>query len=338
MSGIVDRLIGTSYSVEEQDRIRQLRADFNGSIQTYQQKALEGKEKGTLSPEGAQEILARNVAINDWLVANSTASLLELQAERDKYNSDVNNILSVDQPKANYRSFYTGLRFLAEQKDPRITPNLKSALVKEARDLESWYNSNKATLTKIQLEQKMSDAQTRILQTVDDAAYRTILKSDLDGLKNRPAEEWADASKKQVKNQQILKNADFRLEDVWSSFKYTFSFWPTLLLILACILAGSLASNAAIHRPISYRVLFFLYGAFPLFVFPVLIYFLIQRVRCGPLPMYGLLPVLLTTPEIEEGNNFFTALLRGPFTYYEDANIGRWAGELEECVKQYTQK
>jgi hypothetical protein len=338
MSGIVDRLIGTTYSVEEQDRIRQLRADFNGSIQTYQQKALEGREKGTLSPEGAQEILARNVAITEWLASNSTAPLLELQAERDKYNSDINNILSVDQPKANYRSFYAGLRFLAELKDPRITSNVKAALVKEAQDLESWYNSNKATLTKIQLEQKMSDAQTRILQTVDDAAYRTVLQNDLNGLKNRPAEEWADASKKQVKNQATIQNADFRIEDVWSSFKETFSWWPILLLVLFCILGGSLAANSAIHRPIPYRVLFFLYGAFPLFVFPVLLYFLIQRVRCGPLPMYGLLPVLCTTPEIEEGNNFFTALLRGPFTYYEDANISRWAGELEECVKQYAQK
>ncbi len=338
MSGIVDRLIGTSYSVEEQDRIRQLRADFNGSIQTYQQKALEGKEKGTLSPEGAQEILARNVAITDWLAANSTAPLLELQAERDKYNSDINNILSTDQPKANYRSFYTGLTFIAEQKDPRLTPNVKSVLVKEARDLESWYTSNSTTLTKIQLEQKMSDAQTRILQTVDDAAYRTVLQNELNGLKNRPAQEWADAAKKQTKNQATIDNAQFRFGDIWSSFTSTLSFWPILLLVLFCILGGSLAANSAIHRPIPYRVRFFLHGAFPLFVCPVLLYFRVQRVRCGPLPMYGVLPVLCTTPEIEAGESLITALLRAPFTYYEDANIARWAGELEECVKQYTQK
>jgi hypothetical protein len=338
MSGIVDRLIGNSYSVEEQDRIRQLRADFNGSIQTYQQKALDGKEQGTLSPEGAQEILARNVAITDWLAANSTAPLLELQAERDKYNSDINNILSTDQPKANYRSFYSGLYFLAEQNDTRITPNLRAALAKEARDLESWYTSNIKTLTRIQLEQKMSDAQTRILQTVDDAAYRTILQNELSGLKNRPAQEWADATKKQAKNEATIQNAEFRLATVWSSFTSTLSFWPILLLVLFCILGGSLAANSAIHRPIPYRVLFFLYGAFPLFVFPVLIYFLIQRARCGPLPMYGVLPIFPTTPEIEAGESLITALLRAPFTYYKDANIARWTGELEECVKQYTQK
>jgi len=336
MSGLLDRLTGAnSYSVEEQDRIRQARADFNGSIETYQKRALENKEKGSLSPEGAEAILKRNVEAQEWLAAHPTARILELQAEKDAYTQDVNNVLDTDIPKANFRSFYMGLRYLAGLDDPRLIKSLKDTLLKEADQLESWYNKNKDSLNKIQLEQQTNDSQTRILQAVEDANYRSVLKGELEGLKNKSAQDWTDVLAATEKNQEIIQQGEFRWTDIWNSFVSQLQKIPGLIFFIIAFFVGSLAANSVIYRPAIYRVLYFFYGALfsPILAF----YFLIQRIRCGPFPLYGVLPVLESTPEKEETYGMVTYLLRSLVTYFPDENISRWAGEYETCLNQYDQ-
>lgn len=336
MSGLLDRLTGAnSYSVEEQDRIRQVRADFNGSIETYQKRALENKEKGSLSPEGAEAILKRNVGAQEWLAGHPTARILELQAEKDAYIQDINKVLETDIPKANFRSFYMGLRYLAGLDDPRLTKPLKDTLLKETTTLESWYKKNEATLNKIQLEQQTNDAQTRILQAVEDPNFRSALKGDIEDLKNKSAQDWTDVLAATEKNQEIIQQGEFRWTDIWDSFVSQLQKIPVLIFFIIAFFVGSLAANSVIHRPALYRVLYFFYGT--LFSPILAIYFLIQRVRCGPFPLYGVLPVLESTPAHEDSYNIIIYLLRSLVTYYPDANIGRWVGEYEICLAQYDQ-
>lgn len=336
MSGLLDRLTGTnSYSVEEQDRIRQLRADFNGVIQTYQKRALEEKEKGSLSPEGAEAILKRNVEAQEWLAAHPTARILELQAEKDAYTQDINNVLETDIPKANFRSFYLGLRYLAGVDDSRLTKSLKETLLKEADQLESWYNKNKDSLNKIQLEQQTNDSQTRILQSVEDANFRSVLKVDLEGLKNKSPQDWTDVITAAAKNEEIIQQGEFRWSDIWDAFVDQLKKIPFLIFFIIAFFVGSLAANSVIYRPAIYRVLYFFYGALfsPILAF----YFLIQRIRCGPFPLYGVLPVLESSPEKEETYGIILYLLRSLVTYFPDENISRWAGEYDTCLAQYDQ-
>jgi hypothetical protein len=340
MTGLLDSITGgNTYNEAEMNRIRQIRADFNGSINTYQTRALEGKEKGTLSPESANTILTYNAKAQEWLAATPKATIMELEAKKDEYNTDVNNVLSTDVPKAVYRSFYTGLDFLITkyEKDPRFTPKVKKAFENESYILKTWYTENEKTLNKIQLEQKVSDAETRLLQTVEDTPFRNILRGEFAELKRKPAQEWSDLTKKTSKNQEIIKNADFRWSTVWDSFVDKLSYIPLVILCVFGLFTGSLAANSAIHRPALYRVLNFIYGAFPLFVIPVGIYFLIQRVRCGPFPMYGLLPILETTLEKEESYGTLTYLFRSLVTYYPDSTIGLWAEDYQRCIHQYAQ-
>ncbi len=336
MSGLLDRLTGAnSYSVEEQDRIRQVRADFNGSIETYQKRALENKEKGTLSPEGAEAILKRNVEAQEWLAAHPTARILELQAAKDAYIQDVNNVLDSDIPKANFRSFYMGLRYLAAVDDERLTKSLKDTLLKEATTLESWFAKKQATLNKIQLEQQTSDAQTRILQAVEDPSYRSFLKKELEDLKNKSAQDWADVTAATARNEEIIQQGEFRWTDIWDSFVAQLTKIPFLIFFIVAFFVGSLAANSVIHRPAIYRVLYFIYSAVfsPIMAF----YFLIQRIRCGPIPLYGVLPIVESSPEKEDTYGIITYLLRSLVTYYPDANIGRWAGEYETSLAHFDQ-
>ncbi len=337
MSGLLSIITGdNTYNEAEIDRIRQIRADFNGSINTYQMRAINGKEKGTLSPESAESILSYNVKAQEWLAANPKATIMELEAKKDEYIQNVNNILNTDIPKTVYRSFYTGLEFLASkyEKDPRFTPKLKAAFKNEVYTLKTWYQENVKTLNKIQLEQKVSDTETRLLQTVDDTNFRAILKDDFRDLKKKPSQEWEDLTKKTTKNQEIIKNSDFRWSDVWDSFTNQLVYIPLIVLCVIGLFTGSLAANSVIHRPVLYRVLNFIYGAFPLFVIPVGIYFIIQRVRCGPIPMYGLLPILESTVEKEESYGTLTYLIRSLVTYYPDSTIRVLAADYETSLVQ----
>ena len=340
MTGIIDRITGANtYNEEEMKRIRQIRADFNGLIETYQRRALEGKEKGTLSPESAETILSYNATNQEWLAANPKATIMELEAKKDEYSTYVNNVLGTDLPKAAYRSFYTGLGYLVTKydKDSRFTPKAKKAFENEAQSLKTWYTENLKTLNKIQLEQKVSDAETRLLQVIEDTGFRNTIRTEFGDLKKKPAQEWADLTKKTSKNLEIIKNADFRWSDVWTAFTDQLTYIPLVILCVICLFTGSLAANSVIHRPVMYRVLNFIYGAFPLFAIPVALYFVIQRVRCGPFPMYGFLPILESSLEREETYGIIAYLLRSLVTYYPDSTIGLWADDYERCIGQYAQ-
>lgn len=339
MAGLLSSITGTPYNEEEMKRIRQIRTDFNGAIDTYQRRALEGKEKGSLSPESAEDILSYNVKTQDWLAEHPKATIMELEAKKDEYTTYINNVLSTDLPKAAYRSFYTGLGYLVTkyEKDPRFTPKAKAAFTTEAQSLKTWYADNLKTLNKIQLEQKVADAETRLLQIVDNTSFRATLRTEFGDLKKKPAQEWADLTKKTSKNLEVIKNADFRWSDVWTAFTDQLVYIPLIILCVIGLFTGSLAANSVIHRPAMYRVLNFFYGAFPLFVIPVGLYFIVQRVRCGPFPMYGFLPLIASSIEQEETYGIVAYLFRSLVTYYPDSTIGVWAKDYERCIDQYAQ-
>jgi hypothetical protein len=65
----------------------------------------------------------------------------------------------------------------------------------------------------------------------------------------------------------------------------------TLFLIFLIVLGGSFAANLAIGRTVPYRVLYFLYGCIPFFSPFIILYVIYLRIRYGPVPLYGILPL-----------------------------------------------
>jgi hypothetical protein len=123
----------------------------------------------------------------------------------------------------------------------------------------------------------------------------------------------AEQQSKQLKNK-TGDNArlEFKATDVLTtSLSVAGQVFGSLFLILLIIFCGSLAANQAIGRDPIYRVIYFIWG---MVFFPfVAIQCLLQRLRVGPIPMYGILPV-----STEPGTTRLGKLLWAPFYWIPD--------------------
>lgn len=329
-----------SYSVEEQEKIRQARTGFMDLIQNYQTRVFNLKEKAKLTPESANEIITYNDTTYKWLNDNPKANLLEVQAQRDTYKQHVENILSTDKPRAMFMSYYTGLPLAADDlvKSNTIDDVQKKLIMKEATDAKAWYAANKARTNKIELEAYLENSKTRILQTITDLKARQRVRDELDRTKNGSAEQYASLQASVKKNEERVREGEFKtetiLETAWGT---ALTIFGSIFLFAILAFSGSLVANTAIHRPVSYRILYFIWGFIPVFAIPVFLYFIFKRAKVGPLHLYTLLPIVSSTPEYENELGWFARFFRSAVVYYPDAEIENMAAEFTKSLEKYAQ-
>lgn len=119
-----------------------------------------------------------------------------------------------------------------------------------------------------------------------------------------------------------------------SSFKNTFlGFLIPVFIFFLCSTAGSIAANDAIGRHPAIRVVYFLYGTFPLFA-PLVVCYYIYRYFAGSYPVwYNFLPLTTTA-----WSNGFMATIMKPFTYQLDANIKYMEKKFDDSAIKYIYK
>lgn len=119
-----------------------------------------------------------------------------------------------------------------------------------------------------------------------------------------------------------------------SSFKNTFlGFLLPVIIFFLCTTTGSIAANDAIGRHPAIRVVYFLYGTFPVFAPLVLIYY-IYRYFAGSYPVwYNFLPLTTTT----SSNGFMQTIMK-PFIYQMDANIKYMEKKFDDSAEKYIYK
>ncbi len=124
------------------------------------------------------------------------------------------------------------------------------------------------------------------------------------------------------------------LDQFWSSLKNTFlGFLLPAFIFFLCSTAGSIAANDAIGRHPAIRVVYFLYGTFPLFAPMVAIYY-IYRYFAGSYPVwYNFLPLTTTV-----WTNPFLAVIMKPFVYQMDANIKYMEKKFDDSAAKYIYK
>ena len=329
-----------SYSVEEQEKIRQARTGFMDLIQNYQTRVFNLKEKAKLTPESANEIITYNDTTYKWLNDNPKANLLEVQAQRDTYKQHVENILSTDKPRAMFMSYYAGLPLISDElaKTNTIDDAQRKVIMKEAADTKAWYEANKESTNKIELETYLENSKTRILQSITDLKTRGRVRDELDRTKNGSAEEYASIQSSLKKNEERVRDAEFKAATIFeTAWGTALTIFGSIFLFAILAFSGSLVANTAIHRPVSYRILYFIWGFIPLFAIPVFLYFIFKRIRIGPLHLYTLLPIVSSTPEYENELGWFTRFIRSAVVYYPDEAIDIMAVEFKNSLEKYVQ-
>lgn len=303
-------------TTEEVNQLRKARTEYQDTLSALQTNVQTDIQKNALTPETGKIVLDEIQKAYIWLQKNPNASLIEVYANRDSTNAEIKRLLNIDKPKREFQNEMTALPVIAEEafsKDlfTRVQKDKLSQL--SATELE-WLKKNGSKANPIDFQQETLKVKTTIQQILEKADLVQYCTEKMDATK--AAQPSALESELLVREQKAkqAREATIHLDDgintIYTTVLKTFF---GFLLVTLCILGGSLAANQAIGRARAYRILYFIYGAIPIFTPFVFLYSIFSRMRYGPLPYYAILPLT-----IEPAITRLGRILNFPFYWIPD--------------------
>lgn len=330
----IKKLFGTS---DDPVKVREARADFNSTIESNHKRVI--AEKGRINPDTANLIVKINGEYTKWLSDNPNANILEIQAKKDTYSGLIKNVFETEKSKNAYLAFIMGMDMkIRNVDDKNISSDERNKISSILQSSEKWLMDNLLTANKIQYDDKMNNIRKELIDSSPSPIIKNIVNEVFNNIYNSDPEKIKQQAEKERKNKELLAALHFSFSDIWDSASDTF--WKvivSLFSIMLCLFSGALASNSVIYRPISYRVLYFIFGAIPIFIIPILIYFALQRARYGPLHLYAMLPLIPSTFDVEIQNGLIMRLLRASVVYFPDQYIPIMASEYQASLEKFAQ-
>lgn len=323
---------GAKPSAKDVEQLRMKRQQYLDFLTNKTTQTNTEVNKKQLTPEGGNAILKVIKDAQDWLAKNPNADLNTVLAQQEKTRTEINRIAGTDNLKKKMQIYFTMVPVVAKKTEQKglITPEITKKLVAIAKEAETWYNKNKDKATIIEFNQKFDEfSRVKTQGTGISAKAREYYDGELQRAYSLSLD---DVAKLREKDQVQLQNAEDQTVDVNKGLKQVLStatttFWA-FLLVGILIMCGSFAANMAIGRPPAYRILYFLWGAFPLFAPMVLLYTIYRRIRDGRLSMYAILPV-----SIEPATTTFGRFLWYPFYYVPDDQQTELYKQFQEALK-----
>jgi hypothetical protein len=194
---------------------------------------------------------------------------------------------------------------------------------------DQWVKTNGATATTLDFSQEQLKLQTKLDETVDNAQTLALLKEKLDAVKGKEPSQVRIQSTEQQKKLNDAYNREVHLDDgLKTAGRVALQVFVGFLLVVLCLLCGSFAANFAIGRSRAYRLLYFIWGALPVFAPFVGLYTLFRRLSDGPLPYYGILPL-----SIEPATTQLGRLVWFPFYWIPDQTSRDMASAFDKQLE-----
>lgn len=321
--GLLNRLgLGPEPTLEEQQKLREFRQTYLDYLASEQGRTVSDQTSKRLTPESTQQILSLIKDAQTWLQKNPNANLLELQAARDNFTIELKRIRDIDKPKAILQSFVYGIPGFVNEvgKQKKLLSTAEQySMTGIANTLNAWLIAN-PNKTVLDYNQKSAETESALKANVSNDDAKRMLNHFINNfIKQTPPETIKEQVQKDEKKAEFTAKLELKPKEVLEeTISTAFTVFWTLLIIALCIFCGSLAANQAIGRDPIYRILYFIWGAFPLFAPFVAIQSLLLRLRTGPIPMFAILPIS-TTPAISR----LGKLLMYPFYWIPDADSDR---------------
>ena len=317
-------------TVEEQQRITEFRQNYIDYLNAEQGRTTSDT---SLAPESLNAILKQIKDAQTFLQNNPTANILNLQSARDAFTIAVKQIRDIDAPKKTIQNLINGIpaivNFYGQQKK-LLTSAEQINLISIKNSLQSWIYSNSAA-TVLDLKAQIATVKNNIINAISDESALASIKSELSKFETMTVEETKKMAAKLDKVGSALKNSTLDIVDVGKTvFSVTIKVFTSLLLISLLVFAGSLAANQAIGREPTYRILYFLWAAIPVFAPFVLIQSLLKRMSSGPIRIYGILPIS-TVPAVSR----LGKLLWYPFYWVPDLESKALEDSYNASVKAF---
>ena len=310
-------------SPAELKELRQARVDYQNYLQQVQINTNTDVNTKRLTPESGQAILAEVKKGFDWLQKYPNANFSEVLANFDAKSTEIKRISTLDTPKREYFNVITALPTVAEQfqTEKRIDRAQVQNLTSMAEDHKKWYTKNSASATSVDISQQQLKLNDTLIQIIPDKGIRDLFQTELNKSKSLSPGDLASTLQKAEADIEKRKSQQVDMQEgIDIVLDTTLKVFLGFLLVAFCIVAGSLAANFAIGRSRAYRILYFLWGAIPLFSPFVYLYTLYRRIYDGRFSYYGILPI--TT---EAATTRLGTILSYPFYYVPD----------HEAVKAY---
>jgi hypothetical protein len=305
-------------SVEEVKEQRNARVEYQNYLTRVQTNTTTDVRNQKLTPESGQEVLTRIQQALDWLDKNPNASFNEVLAKRDSTSADIDRILKTDAPKRELKNQIDALPTIADalKTNNIITESDKTKLEALAKEQLRWFEKNQKTATVIALSQESIKLNDQVQTILVETPKVQRVREELQKVKDLAPGEVASLTAQEQTRLIELKNINYGAADAVQDAK-SIAVKTVLILVLvfACLLAGSLAANAAIGRYPVYRILYFIYGCIPIFAPFVYIYTILQRINNGRLPYYAVLPLTIEPATTTLGKFFLW-----PFYWVPDAD------------------
>jgi hypothetical protein len=316
---------------EDVKQIRQARVDYQNYLQQVQTNTNTDVNTKRLTPESGQAILAEVKKGFDWLQKYPNANFSEVLANYDATSNEIKRISTLDKPKREYFNTITALPTLAEQlqTDKRIDRTQKEKLIAIAEDHKKWYSKQSGSATPVDISQQQLKLSDSLIAAIPDKAIRDLLQTELNKTRTLSPGDLASTIQKAEADIEARKSQQVDIQEgVDIVMNTALKVFLGFLLVAFCLVAGSLAANFAIGRSVAYRVLYFIYGAIPLFSPFVYLYTLYRRVNDGRFSYYGILPV-----STEAATTRLGTLLMYPFYYVPDHEAVKAFDEFTEAIK-----
>ena len=336
-------LVGNSGNATE------ARKNFIDLLDSYNTRAVEEQKKQTTSssqliPDNPSQMIRLNDEYRAWLTANPSASASSIGVQREAYERKMKNLLASTDVRKEYVTLMivVGNSIADQNSRKELTTGDKKVLDNALKKMGDWYDisDNRFYASVVDYNGRIQQFKDNVLGGLKDPKIRQFYQDKFAEVKAQSANPEKVRAEGEARKQarEKLADAEFRTDDVVDSMTQTIADWAYFLIInVVRIFAGFLAANTAIHRPAAYRILYFIWASIPIYTIPVFIYFILKRVRTGPLHLYGLLPLLETTYDAEMEHGFFVRWLRSPFTYYHDTHIDVLAAEYQKSLEAFKQ-
>lgn len=328
--------MGNPFSKPPQDaesvaKLRQARTETQDYLTATQTTIVTDVNTNRLTPESGQAILQQIQSAFDWLKKNPNATLVEVYANRDSTVAEIARITKTDGPKKELRNIVTALPAIltdAVQKKLVEQPNADKVLAFKA-STEDWLTKNGATATEIEFQQEQLKLNNKLDELLGSADAVRAVKDLLDKVKTGEPSQVALQTAEQQKKLKEAYNREVHVEDgLKTAGRVALQVFAISILVVLCLLCGSLAANMAIGRSRAYRVLYFLWGAFPVFAPFVGLYSLFKRLSDGPLPYYAILPLTIEPAVTRLGRLFMF-----PFYWIPDQQARDMAAAFQKSVE-----
>ena len=305
-------------SDEELDKVRKARTEYNDYLDNLQSNTDADIQKKVLTPETGKLIYKSIQDSNSWLKANPNANYNEVSSKRDDINKTIRTYI---QTNASKREFYNTVLilpiFIQRLVDEKvITADKQAAFLPTITTGKAWYDKNNATLTKTDLSQELQKIKDNITSTFADSNVISILNGSIESYGNMETGQLNTliAQIQGLKAKQDEQNID--ATSIGSTvLSTTINVFFSLILFAFFIFCGSLAANLAIARAPAYRILYFIYGAIPIFSPFVVFYSILRAISKEGLKIYTILPI-----SIEPATTRIGKLLWAPFYWIPDAH------------------